>query len=83
MQDLTDYINTKYGNFEYCKFDRFIGFSLKEYGEYSDIELTIILHFIKEGDTVFDIGANIELFLFQYQRKLVKKEIYIVLNLRS
>ena len=28
--------------------DRFIGFSLKEYGEYSDIELTIILHFIKK-----------------------------------
>ena len=37
MQDLTDYINTKYGNFEYCKFDKFIGFSLKEYGEYSEL----------------------------------------------
>ena len=73
MKNLTEYINTKHGNFEYCKFDKFIGFSLKEYGEYSDIELTIILHFIKEGDTVFDIGANIGAFSIPISKKIGHK----------
>ena len=49
---------TKYGYFEYFNSDIFIGKSLKEYGEYSDIELNVMLNFIKPSDVVFDIITN-------------------------
>ena len=43
----------------FCHFDEYIGLSMREYGEYSELELKTILEFINEGDTIFDVGANI------------------------
>ncbi len=61
---------TKYGYFEYFNSDIFIGKSLKEYGEYSDIELNVMLNFIKPSDVVFDIGSNIGAFTIPFARRV-------------
>ena len=62
MTNYTGKVNGKYGIFNFCHFDEFIGLAMREYGEYSDLELTTILKFINKGDIVFDIGANIGCF---------------------
>ena len=60
----------KYGVFEFFNSDVFIGRSIKEYGEYSDIELTIMLNFIKRNDVVFDIGSNIGAFTIPFAKRV-------------
>ncbi len=60
----------KHGTFHFCHYDEFIGLSIREYGEYSELELKTILKFIKEGDTVFDIGANIGCFSVPFAKKV-------------
>ena len=73
--------------------DLYIGNSLKLYGEYSEIELSIIMKFIKKGDYVFDIGSNIGAFTVPFLKKIGKsgkvflnrfepqKEIYEILKI--
>ena len=73
-------VKAKHGTFYFCHFDEYIGLSIREYGEYSELELKTILEFINEGDTVFDIGANIGYFLYHLQRKLVQMEWYMLSN---
>ena len=56
--------------FHFCHFDEYIGLSIREYGEYSELELKTILEFINEGDTVFDVGANIGCFSVPFAKKV-------------
>ena len=63
-------VNAKHGTFYFCHFDEYIGLSIREYGEYSELELKTILEFINEGDTVFDVGANIGCFSVPFAKKV-------------
>ena len=42
-------IDSKHGIFNFCDSDLIIGASLKEYGEFSEIEFSIMDKFIKDG----------------------------------
>ena len=51
-------------------FDEYIGLSIREYGEYSELELDTICKFINEGNVIFDIGANIGCFTVPFAKKV-------------
>ena len=70
MNNFVGTVNAKHGVFNFCHFDEFIGLAIREYGEYSELELNIILNFINEGDIVFDIGANIGCFTLPMAKKV-------------
>ena len=86
-----DLLKTKHGMFHSISSDLYIGNSLKLYGEYSEIELSIIMKFIKKGDYVFDIGSNIGAFTVPFLKKIGKsgkvfsfepqREIYEILKM--
>ena len=61
------------GKFTFCYYDEYIGLSMREYGEYSEIEYSVIEKFIKKGDFVFDIGSNIGCFSIPLAKRLVQK----------
>ena len=63
-------VNAKHGIFHFCHFDEYIGLSIREYGEYSELELDTICKFINEGDVIFDIGANIGCFTVPFAKKV-------------
>lgn len=65
-------VEGKHGKFSFFHYDEYIGLSLREYGEYSEIELSFILNFIKIGDAVIDIGANIGAFTVPISKKVQK-----------
>lgn len=47
------------GIFVFNRNDRFIGRSIDLYGEWCESEIELLLGFIRSGDTVVDVGANI------------------------
>lgn len=49
----------RHGIFAFNRNDRFIGRSLDLYGEWCELELDLLRGFIRPGDTVVDVGANI------------------------
>lgn len=49
----------KHGIFAYNRNDTFIGKSLDQYGEWCEFEIDLLRHFLKIGDRVIDVGANI------------------------
>lgn len=49
----------KNGYILYNRFDRYIGRSIQEYGEFSELEADIFRQIVKEGDSVIEVGANI------------------------
>jgi FkbM family methyltransferase len=49
----------RHGIFMYNRNDSFVGRSLDLYGEWCDFEIQLLRSFIKSGDTVIDVGANI------------------------
>lgn len=61
MEFLKDYaIETKpcrYGMMSFFKNDTIVSLSLKEYGEWAQLEIDFLLDLIASGDTVLDIGA--------------------------
>ena len=69
-KDILGWVNGKHGIFHFCHFDEFIGLSIREYGEYSELELQTILKFINDGDVIFDIGANIGCFSVPFAKKV-------------
>ena len=52
-------IDFRYGKIIYNTMDQYVGKSLELYGEYSESEARIFEFFVKPGDTVVEIGANI------------------------
>jgi FkbM family methyltransferase len=52
-------ISTRFGILSFYENDDPIGLSLTQYGEWAAIELDFIQNFIKIGDSVLDVGANI------------------------
>ena len=57
-----DYIGVKrgrHGIFMFNRNDRFIGRSLELYGEWCEPEIELLRNFLRPGDTVVDVGANI------------------------
>ena len=69
-KDIIGKVVSKHGIFYFCHSDEFIGKSIREYGEYSELELDTILKFINEGDVIFDIGANIGCFSVPFAKKV-------------
>ena len=49
----------RHGIFMYSRNDNFVGRGLDLYGEWCDFELQLLRNYIKYGDTVIDVGANI------------------------
>ena len=49
MEKFIGTINAKHGKFTFCHYDEYIGLSMREYGEYSEIEYSVIEKFIKRG----------------------------------
>lgn len=63
-------VKAKHGVFSFCHFDKYIGFAMREYGEFSEIELSLMSKFIMKDDVVFDIGANIGAFTVPFSKKV-------------
>ena len=63
-------INSRHGIFNFCNSDLLIGRSLIEYGEFSEIEFSAMNKFIKDGDIILEIGANIGCFTIPYSKKV-------------
>ena len=80
MNDFVKYIGEvkgKHGVFSFCQFDKYIGLSMREYGEFSEIELSLMSKFIMKDDVVFDIGANIGVFTVPFAKKVGERgEVY-------
>lgn len=57
---MIEYTKTRY-NDEFCYYaaDEIIGASLREYGEYSQIEVDLLLSILTENSVVYDVGGNI------------------------
>ncbi|MFL2678887.1 MAG: FkbM family methyltransferase [Alphaproteobacteria bacterium] len=70
MNNFVGTVNARHGAFDFCHFDEFIGLAIREYGEFSELELNIILKFINEGNIVFDVGANIGCFSVPLAKKV-------------
>ncbi len=51
--------NGRHGALLHLTNDAYIGRSLEAYGEFSEAEVTLWAHYVRPGDLVFDIGANI------------------------
>jgi FkbM family methyltransferase len=63
-------VKGKHGVFSFCQFDKYIGLSMREYGEFSEIELSLMSKFIMKNDVVFDIGSNIGAFTVPFAKKV-------------
>jgi len=73
MNNFAKYIGEvkgKHGVFSFCHFDEYIGLAMREYGEFSEIELSLMSKFIMKDDVVFDIGANIGAFTVPFAKKV-------------
>jgi FkbM family methyltransferase len=55
-----DYTQTRYvDKFYFYKNDTIIGQSLRQYGEYTELEIDLLKNFIKPHWAIYDVGANI------------------------
>ncbi len=66
-------INSRHGVFNFCNSDLMIGKSLREYGEFSEIELSAMKKFLNDGDFVLEIGANIGCFTIPFSKIVGKR----------
>ena len=77
MKEFIGKVNGKHGIFHFCHYDQYIGLAIREYGEFSEIELSIMQKFIENGDVIFDIGANVGAFTMPFAKKVGEKgEVY-------
>ena len=72
MQSSISEVNAKHGKFQFCVNDQGVGIALANYGEFSEIELSIMDKFIQKDDYVFDIGSNIGAFTVPFSKKVGK-----------
>ena len=66
--------NAKHGIFRFSLNDEYIGNALNEYGEFSEIEFSIMNKFIEKDDVVFDIGSNIEHLQYLCKKSWTKRK---------
>lgn len=59
MAKLIDTVQGRYGAYLYLTHDRYIGRSLRTYGEFSQLEVEFFGQFIRPGDHVVEVGANV------------------------
>ena len=52
-------VEARHGTMLFNRHDVYVGRSIQKYGEYSELELELLLTGIAEGDTVIEVGANI------------------------
>jgi len=74
MEKFNKLIKAKEGFCLYNKNDQYVGRSIENYGEFSQLEVELFEQICKEGDTVIEVGANIALNsltnVFTYQMAL-------------
>ena len=63
-------VYSRYGTVSYLVTDGPIGDSFKNYGEWAQKEIEVILEFIRSGDTVIDVGANIGAHTLAFSNKV-------------
>ena len=73
MNNFLGQTNAKHGIFRFSLNDEYIGNALNEYGEFSEIEFSIMNKFIEKDDVVFDIGSNIGAFTIPFAKKVGPK----------
>jgi len=73
MNNYTQIIPTRYGNMVSMKCDQHISAALALYGEATQIEVDVCLDFIRPGDVVLDVGANIGYFTMAFARRVGKE----------
>lgn len=61
-------IETRHGLMTVPMLDHYIARSLMIYGEYSSAEWALLHHFVRDGDTVLDVGANVGAFALPLAR---------------
>ena len=62
-------VSGKHGVFKFFNNDIYVGSSLREFGEFSEIEYSMMEKFVQDGDTVIDVGANIGCFTVPFSKK--------------
>ncbi|SBW13436.1 hypothetical protein BR10RB9215_C10241 [Brucella sp. 10RB9215] len=67
---LTAIAEGRYGKIHYLVNDDPIGQSLREYGEWGQIEIEKILQLIHDGDHVLDVGANVGAYTLAFSCKV-------------
>ena len=72
MNNFLGQINAKHGIFRFSLNDEYIGSALNEYGEFSEIEFSIMNKFIEKDDVVFDIGSNIGAFTIPFAKNALE-----------
>ncbi|QSQ25696.1 FkbM family methyltransferase [Pyxidicoccus parkwayensis] len=63
-------LRCRHGEMLFNQNDEVIGRSLREYGEYSELEMEMLGRFLKPGDTVVDLGANIGAHTLYFARQV-------------
>lgn len=52
-------VTGRHGKFSYYERDRYIGYGLGRYGEYSEAEVELLCSLVQSGSIVIEVGANI------------------------
>lgn len=60
---------SRVGSMHCLKRDEYIGMSLQQYGEWAQNEINRLLQYVKPGDFVLDIGANIGFHALSFARR--------------
>jgi len=66
----TKLVRTRVGDIHCVKHDEFIGKSLQLYGEWAQVEIDRLLDYVKPGNFVLDIGANIGFHTLSFARRV-------------
>ena len=70
VNQIVGQVSGKHGVFKFFNNDIYVGSSLREYGEFSEIEYSMMEKFVQDGDTVIDVGANIGCFTVPLAKKV-------------
>ena len=58
-EDIVEIADCRHGRMAFLRNDNIIGRSLRLYGEWAEAEIELAKVFLRPGDTVVDVGANI------------------------
>jgi FkbM family methyltransferase len=59
LDDVNGLVAGRHGYFIANKYDEYLGLALIRYGEYGELEWTLLAQLVKPGATVVEVGANI------------------------